>query len=646
MNERFYRSDIDGLRALAILGVLLFHIDEHWLPGGFVGVDVFFVISGFLITGIIRRGLEHGSFSLVDFYQRRIRRIFPALLVVLLAVTVAGAFLMLPDDFAALTKSMRYTVLSISNLYFSRGRGYFAADDVDTPLLHMWSLSVEEQFYLVFPLLMIALHRWVKRGRTILWILAGLTVISLVGAEIMVVKDQKKAFFLLPWRAWELLLGGCLAVADLKESGRKVSEAMGFAGLSMIVGSMTGYHAGMTFPGVSAVVPCSGALLLIHAGRNRDATIRSLMGLKPLVLIGLISYSVYLWHWPLVAFTGHFFGKGHSFGAGILAGSLILGWLSWRFIEQPFRDGFNVGRKTVFAAFAVGVVVLCLGEVVVRENSGFPGRFDREALVMAAQQRPKWIRSGHWTDKEGESDLKAGATPVVALWGDSHAVSLEAAMDRISDDLDMEVVSFAKNGYPPFPGWKSGLPIKDPENKKRHAEDVYGELTGSGTVKVVVIAARWWSFLEGEEETSAGEYEKVLAALREAVLGLTKSGKQVIITYPVPEVPLDVPRYCARRMKWDLSLPEFLPESADSKQWSPVAAELLDELRHIDGVSVIVPRDRLLRDGVIRVRDGVTTLYRDDDHLSPAGSLSLAQDLKQAIVKALGDKMGQTSMRK
>ncbi len=622
---------------MAIIGVLLFHIDESWLAGGFVGVDVFFVISGFLITGIIRRDLQQGSFSLADFYQRRIRRIFPALLVMFIVVMAAGALVMLPDDFLALAKSMRYAVLSISNFYFSRGRGYFVADEVDKPLLHTWSLSVEEQYYLLFPLLMIALHRWVKRDRPIFWILVGLAGVSLAGSEVMVWMDQKRAFFQLPWRAWELLLGGGLAMVDWKVPGRKVAEPMGYAGLAMIVGSMAGFHSRMTFPGLSALIPCLGTAFLIHAGRNRDATIHRLMGFRPLVFVGLISYSVYLWHWPLVAFTGHFFGKNHTFGLEILAGSLVLGWLSWKFVEQPFREGFKVGRKTIFAAFAMGVTLLCVVEFTVRRNSGFPRRFDREELAMAAQRKPEWTRSGHWADKNGEADLKTEATPVVALWGDSHAVSLEAAMDRISDDLDLEVVTFGKNGYPPLPGWKSGLQIKNSENKKQHADQVFKELSESKTVEVVVMAARWWSYLGLEAETNREEYDRVETALREAVLGLTKTGKRVIIAYPVPEVSLDVPVYCARRMKWDLSLPELLTESEDSRAWNPVAVQLLDGLRSMEGVSVIEPRNRLIRDGMVRVRNGDTALYRDDDHLSPLGSLSLTQDLKQAIVLALAN---------
>lgn len=632
-----YRPDIDGLRAIAIGGVLLFHVNEHWMPGGFVGVDVFFVISGYLITGILCRDLAKGSFSLGRFYERRIRRIVPALLAMFVAVAACGWVFMLPDDFSEMMRSMRYAALSFSNLHFLKsGEGYFSPEDFEMPLLHTWSLSVEEQFYLVFPVLMLACRRWCKSAGGLFGWMAGLGLLSLAGSQWVVAEHASKAFFLLPWRAWELLLGGCLALAPLPRPGRKVAEAAGWCGLGMILAPMMWYAPTTVFPGLSALPPCAGAALLLYAGLNRESLVSRVMGWRPLVGLGLISYSVYLWHWPLVAFTGYFYGDSHPFGPAIIAGSLLLGWLSWKFIETPFRVGFGLPRRKVFLGWAVSMAAICLAAMVVRQRDGFPGRFDESVLSMAGQGRPEVKLGARWEQDGVEStgELK----PVVALWGDSHAEALLGAMDGLSEKMGLNMISLVEGAHPPFPGWEPDQPVERLREKRNLADRNFVFLKNHPSVRVAIIGARWWVYLGQLERGDRMEVERIYQLMENVIRDFRKSGKRVVLVYPVPELPFDVPKHAAKLMAWSVPVPEYLPESPASRQWNPLAEAMLDRLAKIDGVTVVKPRDEMIRDGKVRVMEGNTAFYRDDDHLSSAGSMILSDDLEEAIREALGKK--------
>lgn len=305
VSELRYRPDIDGLRAVAVLAVVLFHAGISSISGGFVGVDVFFVISGFLITTIIVKEIRRGDFSLTVFYERRIRRILPAFFVVMLFSAVVAYSLLLPQDFENFGKSLVAASLSVSNLLFWRESGYFDSTAELKPLLHTWSLGVEEQFYLFFPLLLMFIARFFKQRWT-LWIV--LIAFSSLLLSAWGAKHQPSAtFYLLPTRAWELALGGLLAMGGVPPIHQRFwREIEALLGLGLIVWGISALTPESSFPGLNALYPCLGAALVIHAGSSGPSMVGNVLSWRPLVLIGLISYSLYLWHWPLLVFAKYY----------------------------------------------------------------------------------------------------------------------------------------------------------------------------------------------------------------------------------------------------------------------------------------------------------------------------------------------------
>ena len=346
-----YRSDIDGLRAVAVVPVILFHAGFAGFEGGFVGVDVFFVISGYLITGILIGELATGTFSIARFYERRARRILPALFVVMAACLPFAWLWMLPSQMKEFGQSIVATLLFSSNVLFWRQDDYFSASAELQPLLHTWSLSVEEQFYLIFPILLLVLWRFGRRQALISLVI--LAVLSFLVSEWASHRLPTANFFLAPMRAWELLAGAiCAMVSARRPFGS--SSVLSIAGLAMIIGAILVFDGDTPFPGVYALVPVTGAaLILLFAGH--DSLTARLLSRAPLVGLGLISYSAYLWHQPLFAFARiRSLTEPEPVLMAALSGfSIVLAYLTWRFVERPFRSGGAWGaasRRGVFVS--------------------------------------------------------------------------------------------------------------------------------------------------------------------------------------------------------------------------------------------------------------------------------------------------------
>lgn len=377
-----YRPEIDGLRAVAVLSVMLFHGAVPGFSGGFVGVDVFFVISGFLITGILLKELQRGHFSLVAFYERRARRIMPALFVVLLFSVVVGWFVLDPSAFRSLGSALIATVLFGSNILFWRVTSYFA-DAFENPLLHTWSLGVEEQFYLFFPLILLGLWKFLPRrlGPT----LVMLAVISLcVSTWALGTGRQAAAFYLLPSRAFELLLGSLAAWVAFTEklpmARPRAAQVFSLVGLISIISAIAVYDKTMPFPGWRALLPTFGALLIILYAWPQTLVGR-LLGSRPLVAVGLISYSAYLWHQPVFAFVRAAEVKLTVLSSlALILFCLGLAWLSWRFVEQPFRKHNVFSRGRVFCGTAVAsALAICVGVALV-VSDGVTNRYTADEL--------------------------------------------------------------------------------------------------------------------------------------------------------------------------------------------------------------------------------------------------------------------------
>ncbi|MEO1020870.1 MAG: acyltransferase, partial [Pseudomonadota bacterium] len=328
-----YRPDIDGLRALAVLAVVFYHAGFDIVGGGFVGVDVFFVISGYLITSIIMKDIQSADgFSIAKFYERRARRIFPALFAVIFASSIAAFFILTPLELDRFARSAIAATLFVSNIFFRYQTGYFAGDADEQPLLHTWSLAVEEQFYIFFPLFLMFVHRFLPRRISLLVLLVA--IVSLAMALVGIRFSTAAAFYLAPPRAWELMLGALLALGAVPTLRWRLGrELVAIVGLAAIAWSVTRFDEATIFPGFAALLPTFGTAALIWAGMGPGTSlVNRLLSQKPLVFVGLISYSLYLWHWPLIVF--HEFSVAHRPSPRellvILAISFVLAIISWR----------------------------------------------------------------------------------------------------------------------------------------------------------------------------------------------------------------------------------------------------------------------------------------------------------------------------
>lgn len=427
-----YRREIDGLRALAVGAVLLFHADVPGFDGGYLGVDVFFVISGFLITRIILDDAAAGSFSFGAFYLRRLRRLAPALLVTIAVTLTAGALLMTPEHMRGLGASAASAAFYLSNLFFWSEAGYFDASASVKPLLHTWSLAVEEQFYLVWPLLLAGLWRF---ARSLLWpaiIVLGLG--ALIAAEARIGLYPAEVFFHFPYRVSEFAIGALAILATRRNAAFApiVRETLTALGLIAICAPVLAYDASTRVPGFAALPPALGAAAIIIGGESRAA--RALLQNPVSVFLGRISYSLYLVHWPIVVFYKYAFGEALSPADQIivLTLSLALGWASWRFVETPFRKprapaGPNQGRRFAGVTVAAMLVAAGIGAHAWRTN-GWPWRYDADiagiAASLPAMKDALFARS---IAAEAASFPQKGKLNAVIL-GDSHGANLLNAL--------------------------------------------------------------------------------------------------------------------------------------------------------------------------------------------------------------------------
>jgi peptidoglycan/LPS O-acetylase OafA/YrhL len=452
---RGYRKDIDGLRAVAVSMVIAYHAGWTLLRGGFVGVDVFFVISGYLIGSMIIDEVKAGRFSLIGFYERRVRRIFPALAVMLMAASVAAYLYLLPGELESYGRSVIAATFSYSNFYFAQRAGYFMPAASSLPLLHTWSLAIEEQFYVFLPLFVLLVHRlWPARLGAIL---LGVALVSLGFSVRGALVNDSLEFYMPQARAWELLLGTLLSCARLPQPrpGRW-REGIGLLGLVLIAAPAFAYSESTRFPGYAALAPCLGTALLIGLGLSGTSIVARGLSWGPVVFIGRISYSLYLWHWPIFIFlrlSEHVPGDRHVWATklGAIAATVAISTLSWRYVETPFRTGpRRPSRRVLFAVAGCAAALLLAAGLTAVRTAGLPGRFSPSALALAAeltasQQAHDTARDMHCfvdfadpaTNLRSYGCLKTeAARPNYLIIGDSFAshlwLGLATAFDKIN----------------------------------------------------------------------------------------------------------------------------------------------------------------------------------------------------------------------
>ncbi|WP_082474922.1 acyltransferase family protein [Sphingomonas sp. Leaf343] len=451
-----YRPDIDGLRTLAVLPVVLNHIGVPGFWGGFVGVDIFFVISGYLITGILIRDIALDRYSLFEFYRRRILRIFPALFVMLTIVSLLACFFMLPGELVRYAKSLGATTLFSSNILFFSEIGYFAPAAKLKPLLHTWSLAVEEQFYIFWPIALL----FTIKGR-IIGINKFIVAISFASFAVscwLVTSNASAAFYLLPARIWELSLGALIAVIPFRPRSRWMNEVIGWIGLALIGYAVRRFTEATVFPGPSALLPCVGAAMLITSG-SAGTILSRLMSTKVMTFIGAISYSLYLWHWPVIVFAEIALFLSPSWQVMVLEIflSLVLATLSWRHVEQPFRMGVSEWKtpSVILCGCAIMLLTGFLAAILYFTN-GMAARFSANQLRVAAYQDidgDALYRGGTCfavgSQKYSLSCLKArnAELPVLLLAGDSHGAHYWPGLK--THDSEVSILQATRTGCKP-----------------------------------------------------------------------------------------------------------------------------------------------------------------------------------------------------
>jgi peptidoglycan/LPS O-acetylase OafA/YrhL len=608
-----YRADIDGLRALSILLVVAYHAQPWLVPGGFVGVDIFFVISGFLITRIILTEDQAGHFSSLQFYARRVRRIFPALIVVLAVTYLIGWFVLLPDGFSLLGKSTAAGVAFVSNLFQLGQTGYFAPDAAENPLLHLWSLGIEEQFYIFWPLLLLALVATKHRR---LWI--AIIALTSFAMSLAILLGYKEWSFYSPIsRAWELLAGGILANWLVEGGEAKIprlplgQDLLASVGVIAIAAASVALNKESLFPGVYALAPVGGAVLIILSPDS--AVNRLLLSSRPMVLIGLISYPLYLWHWPLLSYLA-ILRNGVPNVLEIWATVLlafVLAWLTYRLIEFPLRRKQNAVARLSFALLAVGIV-----GVATAIGSGFAFRFPAEIreIAMIPPQSNAGFRDQCFLEGPGASTdgscIEPGAKPLLFLWGDSTAAALYPGLKKIGETIPFRLAYFVTAGCAPI---LAAGTVCDTRNER-----VF-ELVKSSKPEIILLHAMWDP--KFHNFSKLGETVARLQALKIP---------RIVILGPVPVWKRTLPLSLVNAFRFRHEVAERIASGVTGaasdeqmRSFSQAAG-----VEYISAWRVLCDREGCITRVGPKAKDVVTT---DIVHLSDAGSIFLLEGIEESL---------------
>jgi peptidoglycan/LPS O-acetylase OafA/YrhL len=632
-----YRPDIDGLRALAVIAVILFHSGVPGFEGGYVGVDIFFVISGYLITQMLEVSREESAGrTLSAFYLRRMRRILPALLATCLVTSIVAVALFTPDELVNVGKYLAATPVLLSNVAtWSERSGYFAPNIRELPLTHLWSISVEEQFYLLYPLLLIAITRYRLSYRRL-----TLVVLAAVSLALCVWASHYKPwanYFLAPTRAWELLLGAALAIGGTPRIGHRIAtEGLAVAGLLGIVVVVYLYTAETPYPGTAAMLPClATAALLATGSSSRPALVNRMLSWPPLVFIGLISYSLYLWHQPLLAFVNCYRIVPLTPGAATvpLAATLVVAAASWRLIERPVRTRMLMkSTRALLVSVGVGSAGILLGGLILWNSDGFPRRFPPEArgLIVSMYGTPDRVRCVEEVTLEQVRAGRVcnygpgGSSPKVLVWGDSHAMSLLPAVKALAKEHGMHTYFVAKYNC---------LPLFTPPSATRldAATDRYGCATfNAAVVEAIARVEPELIILDGAwAATEAPPHvHDIAVGIEQAIIRVGDHAHSICVVLAVPMLKYAVSHalLVARRQHIPDDFLRLSRADALAQHW-----EMEHDLRAIaqrGGLKVVDPKDALCpADSCLYKADG-QSLYFDDSHLSVYGALYAARTLE------------------
>lgn len=663
-----YRADIDGLRAIAVIAVVAFHAFPNWVTGGFIGVDIFFVISGYLISKIIFENLEKGTYNFFEFYTRRIIRIFPALIIVLVACFIFGWFVLLADEYKQLSKHIAASASFISNIVFLNEAGYFDNAADTKPLLHLWSLGIEEQFYIFWPLLL-----WLawKRKFNFLTITVIIVIVSFLLNLKGIKQDAVKTFYSPETRFWELLCGSLLAwfnlykrdvladienkidntlsriVYDKKQNDhcKIVANVLSFIGLFLLLYGFWEFNKGLSFPGKWALIPVMGSLLLLM-GDSSVWVNRTILSNKIAIWLGLISFPLYLWHWPLISFARIIEGEepSRNIRLAAVALSIVLAWLTYKLIEYPLRS-VKQSKAKVTTLVILMVIVGYVGYNTYGRD-GLPFRIFNQKFIPYSDSikfpnKAKecfdvpygYKKGGGWFCNLGRSE----APVKYFAYGDSHALSFIPALEQFAIDNRLRIQFTGTSGCPSVLGIQSIRGDIEKFNCKELNERIFNYVKSSG-IKAVILANRWTyytsSFSRPEEFNpiarklsfpidKTSSTIDLIWALQNTVSRYSVIGVKVIFIEDTPQQiysPKDVLRKGRAIEAEYLKLSVTLDEHRKNQK-------LINDALQNTGAKVISLEDILCSDTTCPLVANSKFLYADDDHLSAAGSLLVSKPL-------------------
>ncbi|MEQ4229022.1 acyltransferase family protein [Escherichia coli] len=610
MSNIKYRKDIDGLRAVAILPVLLFHVGYSGFSGGYVGVDIFFVISGYLITKILINDINNGTYSLLTFYERRIRRIIPALTCVILFVLIAYPLFLAPDNYSFLPKEIIGTLLFASNIVSFLKSGYFSTDAEQRPLLHTWSLGIEEQFYIISPIVLFLSFKYFKSRVGL--ILSLFAIVSFAFSVILTKNHPTASFYLIPTRYWELSFGALAAAGVFKKAkGRRQNEVLSILGLLLILFSIFTFTSKTVFPGYAALLPVLGATLIIL--NAEDTLVGKMLALKPLVFIGVISYSLYLWHWPLVVFSHDKYIIDLNLSREMLVVlSILIAWFSTRFIEAPFRNKQSYDRTRIFKYSSVAYSLLFLTSLAIWPLKGWTDRLsDEKAYILSSTKDYSPVRDKcHFSSGVPETTQYCilgvkDIEPSLFVWGDSHGAEISYALSKLTS-----VYTATYSACPPVVGFTS---TERPECQA-HNMRVLDFILNNKKIKNVVLAANYNKY-EGDEK-----YSGFVKGFENTVKKLTDGGKRVTVLDQIPSPGVNVPN--------DLANAKFIVNKSfayDDTTFKKIEFE--------NGVNIFHFEKYLCdRDSCSMMYENYPVLF-DDNHLS----LTVAKIMAPHIYEMISD---------
>jgi peptidoglycan/LPS O-acetylase OafA/YrhL len=657
----YYRPDIDGLRAIAVLLVVFFHAGFSLSKGGFIGVDVFFVISGFVVSRAIQRGLGEGSFSFIGFYLGRAKRLAPALYVAMGCVFVFSLLYLMPDDAMRTLKTLGYASLLSANIYLAHKTDYFASQTNNQPLLHIWSLSVEEQFYLVLPALLLLSWRWPSRWRTALFVLLGIA--SLCASQWAASRATQGAYFLTPYRGFEFITGVLLSFRrDPLRSGA-ADMAVG-AGVIVTLLSALLLSASTPYPGGMALFPCVGAGLIIgFGGASRFAN--GLLGNSVMLFLGRISYSLYLWHWPVLFAFRRFHAGSLPWTWVAIALSLVLGYLSYRYVETPLRYARTSRRRVILGYIAAPILgafaLFFVGQRTEQFERLYPASFQR--LYASAKQSTWMTPRGRlcWSQVDitdpavcslGDTRLPTNAV----MWGDSHAYHLINFMDQLGKEYGLSIHDLNMPQCVPVARVPAALDSALAVSQQKcaaHNQKVFDYLLANKRIDTVFLSAVWRIYVGSSPVSGTNDFGfrqgEFLSDLDDTVAALLQAGKHVVLFDDTPGEPEELVNCQLYNHQWLSFHPRYCgyPEREAERVHLEVQEALTAVIKKYPQVSLINTYDVPCHGGRCDTSLGDIPLYVANDygHLNLASSAAYYDAYKTRHPGQLEQVMGHGKSR-